>query len=144
LDNEELGLILKRIFHEMKKNADRNMKDFELTMSQFMILDYIGSFPPGQASQRDIEHHFKLKHPTVSGILKRLERNGFVTFAVNEDDRRIKDVALTGKIKTVKERICVSKDQIDEKMVTGLSEEEVEVLKALLNRVLNNITDMEV
>ena len=74
MEDEALGLIFKRLFHSIKKDMDNRMKSWDLTMSQAMVLEYLSNTSEKGLTQKDIEHHFNLQHPTVSGILKRLEK----------------------------------------------------------------------
>ena len=43
-------------------------------------------------TQKDIEKALNLKNPTVTGILKRLEENGFVLIVPSNKDKRCKNV----------------------------------------------------
>ena len=140
---EPIALLIKKIDNSMKKHADRAWSSFGLTLSQGMILHYIAAQPAGTVSQRDIEHRFDLRHPTVSGILKRLEQGGFVEFGTKETDHRIKIVRTTEKACQTGERLRAGRDRMDEHIVKGLTGEEQEQLRALLLRVLDNVSRQE-
>ena len=68
----------------------------ELTAAQGPILGYLShsSHPP---CPRDIEQEFQLTHPTVSGLLSRLEQKGFVELRTDPEDRRIKRIYVLEK-----------------------------------------------
>jgi DNA-binding MarR family transcriptional regulator len=125
MDEEALGLIFKRIFHAVKKDADNRMKEWDLTMSQAMVLEYLSNPPASSPTQKDIEHNFGLQHPTVSGILKRLEKHGFIRHRGQRDrDRRAK----------------LHQALMEETFVKGFTRPEVETLRSYLKRVLANVT----
>jgi DNA-binding MarR family transcriptional regulator len=138
---EKLGLIFRRISNAIKKDIDGHMRDIDLTMSQCMVLDYLSKAPSGSVPQKDIEQHFSLQHPTVSGILKRLERNGFVKAATNKNDRRYKNIFLLDKAKAVSDSVAQHQKKIDGMFVRGLSKEEQETLRRLLQTVQRNVLD---
>jgi MarR family multiple gene transcriptional regulator MgrA len=137
---ETLGLIFRRISHAAKKETDNNLKRLNLTMSQGLVLEYLNNTKDEELTQKAIEQHFNLQHPTVSGILKRLEKNGFITTSVNKADRRVKDISLTQKAIEIEEIAKQDKKLMEETFVKGLSKEEIETLRGLLRKVLNNMT----
>ena len=140
MEIETLGLIFRRISHAIKKETDHNLKRLNLTMSQGLVLEYLNNTKDDELTQKEIEQHFNLQHPTVSGILKRLEKNGFIMTSVNKADRRVKDICLTEKAREIEEIARQDKKMMEETFVKGLTEEEIKTLRALLKKVLNNMT----
>ena len=140
MEDEKLGLIFRRISHIAKKDTDNYLKKWDLTMSQAMVLEYLNNSPDVELTQKAIEQHFNLQHPTVSGILKRLEKHGFITTAVNESDRRVKDIFVTDKARQLDTRAKMRQNEMEEVFVRGFSKEETEALRRLLNRVLHNLS----
>lgn len=140
MENETLGLIFRRITHAAKKETDNNLRRLNLTMSQGLILEYLNNTSDEELTQKSIEQHFNLQHPTVSGILKRLEKHGFIITSVNKADRRVKDISLTEKARQIEEIARQDKKQMEETLVKGLSDEEIETLRRLLTKVLDNMT----
>lgn len=140
MKNETLGLIFRRIAHAAKKETDNNLRKLNLTMSQGLVLEYLNNTTDEELTQKSIEQHFNLQHPTVSGILKRLEKHGFIISSVNKTDRRVKDISLTDKARHIEEIARKDKKQLEETLVKGLSDEEKETLRKLLTKVLHNMT----
>ncbi len=138
--NETLGLIIRRISQAAKKETDNNLRRLNLTMSQGFVLEYLNNTGDKELTQKAIEQHFNLQHPTVSGILKRLEKNGFITTAVNKSDRRVKDIYLTDKAREIEKIAREDKKLMEENFVKGMTAGEIETLRSLLKRVLNNMT----
>ena len=70
---ESIGFLLTRIHNNMDRQANNNLKSSGMTFSQMRILYYLlkhGEAPP---SQKDIEDFLQVSHPTVVGLIKRLE-----------------------------------------------------------------------
>lgn len=141
MEGEKLGLIFRRISHIAKKETDNYLKKWDLTMSQAMVLEFLNNSPDEELTQKAIEQHFNLQHPTVSGILKRLEKHGFITTATNETDRRVKDIFMTDKAKQLDTKAKMRQDEMEADYIKGFSQEEVETLRNLITRVLSNLTN---
>ncbi len=141
MEDEALGLIFKRISHAIKKDVDNKMKNWELTMSQAMILEYLSNAPAVNITQKEIEHHFNLKHPTVSGIIKRLEKHGFLRTEVSATDRRAKNIFTTEKAALIDKKAKMHQAQMEEIFVKGFTRKEIETLRQFLKRILVNVTE---
>ncbi len=141
MEDEKFGLIIRRISHAVKKDTDNYLKKWDLTMSQAMVLEYLNNTSSVDLTQRAIEQHFNLQHPTVSGILKRLEKNGFISTATSETDRRVKKIFMTEKALQIDTRAKEHQAETEELFVKGLSPEEIATLRCLLLRTLKNITN---
>ena len=68
----------------------------DLTASQGRVMGYLAhrEEPP---CARDVEEAFQLTHPTVSGILSRLEKKEFIEFRPDEQDKRCKRIYVLPK-----------------------------------------------
>lgn len=136
---EPIGFLLTRIHNNMDRQANNHLKSSGMTFSQMRILYYLlkrGEAPP---SQKDIEDFLQVSHPTVVGLIKRLEAKGLVRSGFDSADRRVKSVYLTaegwGFISAVREH----RSQLEKRITAGLDAQEVECLRGLLRRVLENI-----
>ena len=114
------------------------LMQMDLTASQGPILGFIAHRKEAPCA-RDIEEQFHLSHPTVSGLLARLEKKGFIEFFPDETDRRCKRIRLLSKgrecIKTMHHTIQATEDL----MVQGFSAEEQELFRQLLERAIANM-----
>ena len=140
MEEEKFGLIFRRISHAAKKDTDNYLKQWELTMSQAMILEYLNNSPDEELTQKAIEQHFNLQHPTVSGILKRLEKNGFIRTSTNVADHRVKDIFMTDKALQIDTRAKQHQTDVETLLVKDFTPAEIKTLRGLLNRVQHNIT----
>ena len=114
------------------------LMQMDLTASQGPILGYIAhrTTPP---CSRDIEEEFKLSHPTVSGLLSRLEKKSFIEFRPDEADRRCKRIYLLPKGREFMERIHSVIRENETQMVKGFTEEEKELFFTFLSRAITNM-----
>lgn len=93
------------------------------------------------ASQLELARLTRLKPPTVSLTLKKMEEDGYITRQVSKHDMRVYNVYLTTKGANVhiknRERI----DAIDELIMKDITEEEKQQLLSLLIKMRNNICE---
>ena len=128
-----------RILHNC---ADQRMNsalaEMDLTAAQGQLVGYIArsKAPP---CARDLEDFFQLSHPTVSGLLSRLEKKEFLEFRPDPDDRRCKRIYLLPKGVECHERILQTILEMEQTIVQGFSQEEEALFARLLNRVICNL-----
>ena len=116
----------------------RELTDFELTPSQARIVGYLihSEIPP---CARDVEAFFDLSHPTVSGILSRMEVKGFIEMHPDEHDRRIKRIYPKEKCYACFDRIRECIADTEKQMVLGFTQEENELFQQFLQRAIENL-----
>ena len=128
-----------RILHWCGSNAmDNAMEKLELTGSQGRILAYLAhaKTPP---CPRDLEAEFHLTHPTVSGLLSRLEQKGFVQLRTDPEDRRVRRIYVLEKGRLCHEVMHNTILENEQRMVAGFTPEEQEVFSDLLQRAIRNM-----
>ena len=72
------------------------LAQMDLTASQGRIMGYLAHQPQPPCA-RDIEDHFHLSHPSVSGTLSRMEKKGFIALRPDDRDRRCKRIYILPK-----------------------------------------------
>ena len=119
---------------------NQQLQALDLTASQGQIIGYLthAKEPP---CARDLEEFFRLSHPTVSGLLSRMESKGFVEIRPDERDKRIKRIYLLEKGCAWSRQIAQSIEENDARMIRGFSEEEAEQFLSLLRRAIDNMSD---
>ncbi len=117
------------------------LKRIGITSSQCEVLDYLFHTSKEEVTQRDIEKHLNLKNPTVTGILKRLEENGFVFIVPSSKDKRCKNIYLTEKAFDIQRKMEASRKKSDKMLTLGMREKEIQALEKVLEKVLHNIAE---
>lgn len=111
-----------------------------LTASQGRVLGYVAHHPEPPCP-RDIESDFHLSHPTVSGLLSRLEQKGFLQLRTDPQDRRCKRIYLLEKGKACQAQIRQRIHQHEAQLVQGFTPEEQAQFASLLQRAIENLGD---
>ena len=103
------------------------------------VLLYLKKHEEDTLTQRDLEIGLTLKNPTVTGLLNRLEEKGFITREQNLNDKRSKFIKMTDKTERVLEDAYLYIQELDAKMLNGISEEEQEQLFKHIYKILDNL-----
>ena len=128
-----------RILHWCTDQSVTNaLETMDLTAAQGHIMGYLAhqSQPP---CPRDIEKEFQLSHPTVSGLLSRLEKKGFIEFFPDEHDRRCKRIRLLPRGAECMNTMHHTIDAAEAQMVQGFTDEEKKLFLELLTRAIQNM-----
>ena len=114
------------------------MESMDLTAVQGHIMAYLAHAqqPP---CPRDLEAEFHLTHPTVSGILSRLEQKGFIELRTDPEDRRCKRIFILEKGWQCDEVMHQTIQKNERRMVDGFTPEEQEIFTDLLQRAIRNM-----
>lgn len=110
----------------------------DLTAAQGHIMGYL-AHREEPACPRDIEEAFQLSHPTVSGLLARMEKKGFISLLPDERDRRIKRIYIMEKGHKCTEMMHSTIQNNEERMVRDFTPEEKAQFAALLERAIINM-----
>ena len=128
-----------RILHcAISQAVTQAMMEMELTSAQGRIMGFLAmqKDPP---CAKDIEENFNLSHPTVSGILSRLEKKDFIEFRPDQQDKRCKRIYMLPKGTDCNERIYRTILENERLIVRGFSQEEMAQFADLLTRAANNL-----
>ncbi|MTI47080.1 MAG: MarR family transcriptional regulator [Firmicutes bacterium] len=136
--------IIKRLKYAVKDKIENSFKAMNLTAPQGMIIGTLSRFGPMKIS--DLSKHVALSNSTVSGIIDRLEKHGFVERTRSESDRRVVLVCITEKFKDESKQHHNDVKDIFEELLNNATEEEIDtIMKGLdvLEKVIDKRQDEE-
>lgn len=136
--NHGVGYQFKIIDEKIKMRADEDLKHHDLTLTQTRVLGFLAEMG-GQATQKEIEDDLQVSHPTVVGLVSRMEQKGFLTTRPDPMDRRNKLVELTERARKLDQAIDLTVAQHDAQLLRGFTEQERETLKGFLRRINRNL-----
>lgn len=114
------------------------LAQMDLTASQGRIMGYLAHQPQPPCA-RDIEDHFHLSHPSVSGTLSRMEKKGFIALRPDDRDRRCKRIYILPKGMECHERMEQVISGIEQQVVAGFSPDEQAEFSRLLDHAIQNM-----
>lgn len=109
-----------------------------LTAAQGHIMGFL-SHSPHPPCPHDIEQAFRLSHPTVSGLLNRLEKKEFIALRPDPDDKRCKRIYILPRGEACHQQIHEAMDRIEKQIVSDFSPEEAILFTGLLDRAIANM-----
>ena len=128
-----------RILHSCTNQAMTvALEEMDLTAAQGHVMGYLAHHRDAPCS-RDIEEAFHLSHPTVSGLLARLEKKGFIEFRPDPQDRRYKRIYVLPKGRECHETMHRSILETEAQLVSGFTPEEQAQFLAFLERAISNM-----
>lgn len=130
---------LRMLNNSIRQHMDQQFLAMELTAPQSFVLHYLALHEQEPVYPKDIEHSFHLTHPTVSGLLQRLELKGFLTIQQDSTDRRCKRIQLTEKARCCEKAVGHAFSQLDRAMSDGMSADERAQLLRLLDLAAENL-----
>ena len=133
-----LGPKLKVISNSFRRIADESTQELGITGMQSFLLGYLTANAGTPPCQHDIEERFNIKHPTATGLLARLGEKGFVEFAADKYDGRLKRIVITKTGMDAARKTKARLDAMEERLCSGFTPEELGTLHALLDRLVEN------
>ncbi len=128
-----------RVLHWLTDQAiTERLEEMELTASQGRIMGYL-AMRPDPPCPKDVEEEFQLSHPTVSGLLTRLEKKDFLEIYPDPTDRRCKRIRITEKGRSFNKAIYDTIVHMEQQMVKDFTQEEKEQFRDLLTRAITNM-----
>ena len=136
--NHHYGHLLRILHWCTDQSMTAALEKMDLTAAQGHIMGFLAhqKQPP---CPRDIEAEFHLSHPTVSGLLSRLEQKGFIELRTDPQDRRCKRIYILPKGRECHELMHRTIRENERRIVEGFTPEEQEQFGALLHRAIINM-----
>ena len=138
MPNERVAILIKKIALVNEKLSNHILQPYELTHTQYKILMLLLRNPETPIRQADIETHFSMTNPSVTGIIQNLEKKGLVERVQNPDDKRSKLVKLTDQAVSMEEELYALGESLETQVTKNLTEDENKQLIALLKKILED------
>ncbi|MDY7223623.1 MarR family winged helix-turn-helix transcriptional regulator [Halalkalibacterium halodurans] len=129
----EIGMIARAL----DSISNIEFKEYDLTKGQYLYLVRICESPG--IIQEKLAEMIKVDRTTAARAIKKLEHNGFIEKRDDEHNKKIKKLFPTEKGKRVYPIIKRENDHSNRVALAGFSEEEVEKMLHLLQRVRKNV-----
>ena len=128
-----------RVLHwQFDQAVSAALAQMDLTAAQGQIIGFL-SFRKEPPCSRDIEEAFQLSHPTVSGLLSRMEKKGFIEFRADPADRRCKRIRVLPKGELCRETMDRTIRDLEHQIVKDFAPREQELFHSLLLRAIENM-----
>lgn len=135
---KDIGYYIKRINDKLKAGFDAYLRDVDLTSSQARVIEYV-YWNGGMVTQKEIEVFLDVAHPTVVGIVNRLEKKGYLACHLDENNKRNKMVCSTCEAEKLLHKMYEGRRAAEQRLLHSFSEDEAAQVKKLLEKLYENI-----
>lgn len=113
---------LNKAMRVIQRYYEKHLTPLGITPSQFYVLSYL--WRKDEAKFKDLAKSVNIEGPTLTGILDRLERNGFIIRKDDAEDRRSIVISLTEKAKEIIPKGMEFVQQLDDEVKNSFLPEE--------------------
>ena len=135
-----LGNLIKHLNKMFDQQINENMISVNVTRSQMEVLvyTYIKNKNGIEVNQVDLEKDLNLKNPTVTGLISRLEKKGYMKREKSSKGPNYKSVLITDEgIRIIEEGKRIA-DNVEKEMFSVLDKDEKKELTRLLQKVIDS------
>ncbi|MBN1597725.1 MAG: MarR family transcriptional regulator [Bacteroidales bacterium] len=95
MDTAEILIKIRKIVRSIDIESKKIQKEYGVSIPQVLCLSFLHKSPNYQSTQGEIRRFLNLNSSTVSGIIYRLEKKGFLARLPKSGDKRIVNITLT-------------------------------------------------
>lgn len=132
------GHLLRILHSSCRRVVSDALAAVDLTSAQGHIMGFLAHCDTAPCA-RDIEERFHLSHPTVSGLLSRLEKKEFIALRPDEHDHRCKRIYVLPKGEEFSNTIWQAIVENEDRLVKDFTTEEKEQFYQFLRRAAANM-----
>lgn len=113
----------------------------EVTVMHGWIIGFIYENSSRDIFQKDIEAEFSIAKSTVTGILKLMEKKGYITRESVERDARLKKLVLTTKGRQLHEGTMKTLDKLENNVRKNIDDNDLEIFFKVVRQMKCNLED---
>lgn len=115
------------------------LKKYDLTPRQSLVLAYLRNHPKDKITQKILEDKMHLSNPTVTVIVQSMIGKGLIAKEKDTEDGRKYILHMTEKGKAALNNGRGESRAADERAYEGLSREDIDYLKSIMRRIMDNL-----
>ncbi len=144
MDTLEIIVNIRKIVRSLNLESKAIQKDYGLSITQLLCLGHLQSSKNYQSTHKELMELLSLNSSTITGILSRLEKRGYIARMNNANDKRAKNIILTAAgIKLLEETPNIFHDRLAKKL-EKLSDDDQEMIKRALEIIIASMQIKEV
>lgn len=134
---DRLIFLISKVYQKLITNLQKAFSEMEIEVTpiQVMLLFFLQKSDGSSLTQ--ISQALMLENPTVTGLIDRLEKLGYVKRSDHPNDRRVYLVYLTEKGNIIANRALPIVKELNEEIKKGYSKKEIEGFKKVLMGAFN-------
>ena len=142
--SENIGYLLNKSSRSLKWQLNKSLEKYNITSSQWSVLkdlSFLGDENRVQgATPAAIANRLNMDRATMSGVINRLAKSGWIITETNPEDKRSQIINLTDKSKKILSELEELSDEILIQALKEFKFEEIDTLKGFLIRIIDNLS----
>jgi DNA-binding MarR family transcriptional regulator len=137
---DEIVISLRKVVRALNLESKRTQKEVGISIPQLLCLKYLNQAPDHKANTKELAKALNLNPSTISGIVSRLKRGGYIAHLPKRDDKRMTFITLTDEgAKLLQSAPPVFQQKLQERLSLMPTHEVVQLKRSLslLTRVLD-------
>lgn len=139
--DDYVGLLLAHICKAQRNLAETEFNKLGLHAGQERVL--LSLMERESVGQSDLVTHLCVEPPTVTKMLQRMEKAGWVERRQDEQDGRVSRVNVTTQGRALQQPILQVWEDLEKRLLTNMSVTEQALLRRLLMQALTNLTTVD-
>ncbi len=135
--------LLRYIYNQMERCRNIDFGNLDITSSQASVMLFLFKNRSQQVTQQNVQTALMLSHPTITGLMQRLENKGFIQRVSDPQDARCKAVELTNKGEEIEKALKNNTRAMEQRALSGLTNEELTILDYCLRTIAENLRQTE-
>lgn len=131
--------LISAISKKLMFKADKKINKLGLNAQQGRVIKYIYEHQEEGLIQQDLADIFGRTKASITSMLKGLENNGYIRREIPKDNERQKNIYVEPKSVELIEEFDKSFMEIEEELISSLTEEEKKVFLNILIKINNKI-----
>ena len=137
-NEEKVLMAVVRAAETFKRAISNTFRNYDLSFPQYNILRVLDASKNGQSRITHVSRIMLVPSANMTGIAKRLEKNGFIIRKSDPRDERVTILEITQKGKAALAGIEKDRDECQEKMLKGFTQKEKKELLAIVKKLIKN------
>ena len=96
-DSNEILIKIRKIVRSINLESKKIQKEYGVSIPQILSLEFLNRSENYQSTQKALRDYLNLNSSTVSGIINRLERKGYIARLPKRADKRTTHIVMTSK-----------------------------------------------
>lgn len=132
--------LIKRLETEVTANMIKILGAYDITPSQFIILNFVGDNETDLSSAQ-LSRRFLMTPQSMNEVVTTLQRKELLERNTDPNHKRILRITLTDKGKEVLEICNAAMDVFEEKLLKKLKVKEKETFRGSIGKILENLKE---
>lgn len=128
------------LYSESRRITRTVAEQYGLTGSQLLVLKMLE--PKGQVSLSELSDRIRAKNSTVTGIIDRMERDGFVVRRRSEEDRRVVFIELTPKGRKLSSDATIDPMHLFRALLSDMPPRDAADLERIMTRLVGRVQEI--